>query len=186
MQPLITPGRTFRQFRVDPPPDLNPASRIAYRKYDLYNQTYNNGSAMAWELKVGYQSGDTGSTNWNQISFDETMLLHDSVGYLHQGDDGGPVVPEISRILWWEQPRAGGSSGLSADLAQRLRNAVNATNGAFAVEVDFPDDQNNSGSGQSPPSGGNQPIGIPVPIPIPEPVPVLAGASSGSSCGTLT
>jgi len=169
-------GGTVTQYRVYPPQGAS--SPIAYRNYDLYNPTYNNGRGMAWELKVGTQSQS--QTNVNQISFDETLLLNYSADYSHGGQ-----WADVSRILWWEQPRTGGDAGLSAPLAQRLQNAVDATNQRFTVEVDFPEDNANSGAGQSPPSGGSFTPGFPAKVPIDVPVEVGYSGSS-SSCGTYT
>ena len=123
-----------QQFVVNPPSWI--VSPLIYRRYDLYNSTFDQvtgGMAQAWELKVGYQSAS--QSNLNQITFDARLLPMKSAGYAHSGR---PV--DITRIMWWEAPRTGGSVGLSPNLANALRTAVNATKGQFFVEVDFPYD----------------------------------------------
>jgi hypothetical protein len=130
---------------------------------------------------VGYQA--RGTTNTNQISFDETLLLRYSFNYMHTATDPA----DITKILWWEQPRAGGSAGLSATLAQRLENAADATNGRFSIEIDFPETRTTSRTGKSTGHGGSGGGGIGIPVPIfgTVPEPVLAGYGSGGPCEVL-
>ena len=131
---------------------------------------------MAWELKVGYQSA--GQTNVNQIDFDEQLLSNKSRDYYHFTT---PV--NITQIMWWDVPQAGGSVGLSADLAMDLKEAVDRSHGHYNVEVDFPYDSSDGGGTSSTGASSAAPWWhIPVGIPAPEPVPV-ASYNPGSTCG---
>ena len=173
-----------RQYVVTPP--QGQSSPIAYRRYDLY-RTDSRYVSSAWELKVGRQTANLG--NWNQIVFDEAMLLRNSIGYTHGGDPAN-----IRLVTWWEQPKWGAPSGLTARLANRLQGAVDATGGRFSVEVDFPESDSGGGSG-TPSSGGGSgngglplPLPRPEPVPVPEPIPAEVGLTSSNlvgGCGSL-